>query len=121
VNRELERAIRRARRERWENTLLVHIRAAGLPEPEREYRFLAPGEGPAWRFDFAWPEEKLAAEVEGGAWVEGGGRHNRAQGFSEDCNKYNRAALHGWRLVRFTADMVADGHAIDTLIRALKR
>jgi len=47
-----------------EATLAMHIRVNGLPEPEREYRFHPRRK---WRFDAAWPDAKLAVEVEGGA------------------------------------------------------
>jgi hypothetical protein len=49
-----------------ERLLPLCLRAAGLPEPIREYRF-APSR--RWRFDFAWPAAMLAVEVEGGAGV----------------------------------------------------
>ena len=52
-----------------------------------------------WRFDFAWPDQKLAVEVEGGAFS--GGRHTRGIGFVKDCEKYNAAVLAGWRVLRF--------------------
>ena len=35
-----------------EETLLLHIRASGLPEPEREVQFHTR----KWRFDLCWPE-----------------------------------------------------------------
>jgi len=85
-----------------------------FPEWEEEYRF---HETRRWRFDFAWPEIKLAAEVEGGTWA--GGRHVRGKGFESDCEKYNEAALLGWTVLRFTASMVDDGMAVGFLERAL--
>ncbi len=57
-----------------------------------------------WAFDFAWGVHKVAVEVEGGAFS--GGRHTRGAGFTEDCEKYNAAALYGWRLLRFTPQML---------------
>ena len=66
-----------------------------------------------WRFDFAWPDRLIAAEVEGGTWA--GGRHSRGQGFEDDCEKYNRAAQLGWRVFRFTGGMVRDGRAFAML------
>jgi very-short-patch-repair endonuclease len=98
-----------------EATLVLHIRAHGLPEPAREYRFDPPRR---WRFDFAYPAQMVAIEVEGGTWT--GGRHTRPAGFENDCEKYNRAALLGWRVLRFTRDMVLDGRARDVLSTALE-
>src|SRR5690606_39740371 len=53
-----------------EDALALHIRAHKLPEPVREYRFHPERR---WRFDFAWPDLRVAAEVEGGIHI--GGRH----------------------------------------------
>jgi hypothetical protein len=71
------------------------VRQAGLPEATPEWRFHATRR---WRFDFAWPEQKVAVEVEGGAWIRG--RHTRGAGFVGDMSKYNSAALLGWRVFR---------------------
>jgi len=98
--------------------LLVLIRASGFPEPEPEYPF-AKHLGRRWRFDFAWPDRLLAVEVDGGAWVPGGGRHTRGAGFAADHDKFNRAALLGWRVLRFTSRQLADGSALADLAEAL--
>ncbi len=86
-----------------EELFLYWVRTAGLPQPEREYPFAAQL-GRRFRFDFAWPEAKVYVEVEGGVWVRG--RHNRPKGFNTDAEKYNLAALLGWRGLRFTTDML---------------
>jgi very-short-patch-repair endonuclease len=52
-----------------------------------------------WRLDFAWPELRIAAEVEGGVFSRG--RHVRPAGFIDDCEKYNAAVLLGWSVLRF--------------------
>jgi hypothetical protein len=115
-----------------EETLAFQIKAAKLPEPKREYRFAPPRR---WKFDFAWPYridrpppilghiwnggwQPLAAEVEGATWS--GGRHTRGAGFAADCEKYNEAALLGWRVLRVTKTMVEDGRALAYIERALK-
>lgn len=77
--------------------------AADYPQPVREYRFHPTRK---WRFDFAWVRERIAVEIEGGAWSQG--RHTRGAGFSEDCAKYNAATCAGWRVLRFTGDMLRD-------------
>lgn len=68
-----------------------------------EYRFHPKRK---WRFDFADPFQKIAIELEGGVWT--GGRHTRPEGFTKDCEKYNAAALLGWRVFRFTTKMLDD-------------
>lgn len=83
--------------------LAMDFLAAGLT-PEREYKFLPDRK---FRFDFAFPEQKVAVEVDGGTWS--GGRHTSGLGFRNDCIKTNLAVLNGWRVLRFTADMVRDG------------
>ena len=98
--------------------LLVLIRASGFEEPVTEHPF-AKHLGRRWRFDFAWPALMLAVEVDGGAWVPGGGRHTRGAGFAADHDKFNRAALLGWRVLRFTARHLEDGSALVDLAEAL--
>jgi very-short-patch-repair endonuclease len=87
----------------------------GLPEPVAEYRFHTTRR---WRFDYAWPQLRLALEVDGGAWV--GGRHTRGAGYEKDCEKLNAALLAGWRVLRFTTGMVQDGRALAVLQEALR-
>ena len=86
---------------------LAQVRLAGLPEPEREYRFHPTRR---WKFDFCWPSKMVAVELEGGTWT--GGRHTRPVGFEQDCEKYNEAAIMGWKVLRFTVNMVRSGEAL---------
>ncbi len=53
-----------------------------------------------WRFDYAIPELMIAIEYEGGIFKKG--RHVRGKGYTDDCEKYNEAALRGWKVLRFT-------------------
>lgn len=71
----------------------------GGPELTTEFRF-----DPArrWRADFAHLESRTLIEIEGGIFLAGGGRHNRASGFAADTEKYLEAALAGWRVLRLT-------------------
>lgn len=70
-----------------------------------------------WRFDYAIPALKIAIEVEGGAWIQG--RHNRAQGFIADMDKYNTAAAMGWRLLRATPQTLLKSKFLDLLRKAI--
>ena len=96
-----------------EDLFMVHCRANGLI-PEREHRFAPPRR---WRFDFAWSERKVAVEVEGGVWTNG--RHTRGSGFVKDIEKYNAAAMLGWRVLRFTPGMVKSGKAVEMAQEAI--
>lgn len=93
-----------------EETFLLHLRSSSLESGlEREFRFAPPRR---WRFDFAWPDKKIAIELEGGVYSSG--RHVRAQGFENDCLKYNEAVLRGWRVLRFAGRQITNGAAINT-------
>jgi len=101
----------------YERNLEFQIKALKLPAPKVQYRFAPPRR---WTFDLAWDDRLLACEVEGGTWIRGGGRHNRASSFERDTEKYNEAALRGWAVLRVTTGQVSNGHAVNLLERALK-
>jgi very-short-patch-repair endonuclease len=65
-------------------------------EPVKEYRFYPERR---WRIDYAWPDIKLAVELEGGVFIYG--RHTRPTGFVKDMEKYNMLTQCGWRLLRY--------------------
>ena len=89
--------------------------AANLPTPQAEYRFHPKRK---WRFDFCWPDHKVALEQEGGVWVRG--RHSRGTGMVKDMEKYNEATALGWRVIRCTPQQVQDGTAFQWVSRVLK-
>lgn len=78
---------------RYSPTIVAQLH--GVPVPVAEYRFHAVR---FWRFDLAWPEHRLALEIEGGVWT--GGRHTSGAGYAKDMEKYNAAVLAGWRVLR---------------------
>jgi very-short-patch-repair endonuclease len=86
----------------------------GLPEPVAEYRFAAPRR---WRFDFAWPDRRVALEVEGGAFSQG--RHVRGKGYKADCEKYSEAAALGWRLLRVLPSQLCTAETISLIRRTM--
>jgi very-short-patch-repair endonuclease len=77
------------------------ILAPNDPPPVAEHRFAPPRR---WRFDFAWPDQMVAVEVDGGQWAAQGGRHAR----DTDREKMNAAAVMGWRVLRFSPDMLSN-------------
>ncbi len=66
-----------------------------------------------WRFDYAFPDILVALEVEGGVWT--GGRHTRGKGFMGDIEKYNEAALLGWKVLRCVPDTLVSENTIRLL------
>lgn len=101
-----------------EEQFMIHCRVSLHPvnQPEREYQFIADRK---WRFDFAWPSKKVAVEVEGGTAF-GKSRHSRGTGIEGDMRKYNRAALEGWTVLRYSTAMVMNAEAIDEVLAVLK-
>ncbi len=99
-----------------EELFALHLRLNKIPHFVREYQFAPPRK---WRVDFAYPEKAIAVEIEGG--IHNRGRHVRADGFEKDCEKYNALAAKGWRLFRYTPQMVKDGRAIDQICEVLKQ
>jgi very-short-patch-repair endonuclease len=98
-----------------EAKMALHIKAFKLPDAEREYRFHPVRR---WRFDFAWPEQKVAVELQGGIWTNG--RHSRGAGYVEDCRKSNEAQALGWTLFHLTNEHLDSGEAVTWLTEALK-
>lgn len=93
-----------------EEEFVFQLRAAKLPEPEREYAF---HDKRKWRFDFAWVELKIAAEVQGGIWS--GGAHGRGTGIRRDYQKMNTAQTMGWKVYQFCTNDIDDGSALATI------
>lgn len=92
----------------------VLCKASGLPLPVTEFRFHPVRK---WRCDFAWPDEKVLLEVEGGAWS--GGRHTRGSGYLLDMAKYNAATLMGYKLFRCTPQTLCSDETLAMLKQAM--
>jgi hypothetical protein len=109
-----------AKRDRLQYATLFRVacKAAGLPMPEPEYQFDEHGVR-RWRFDFAFTEERVAVEVEGGVWTNG--RHTRGSGFVKDLEKYSEAAAQGWLLIRVTPKELCAASTLDRVRRALNQ
>lgn len=93
-----------------------YCRQRGYPQPVFEYRFVP---GRKFQADCAWPSLMVLLEFEGGLWGMGpkchacGQRrvagHGSIERTKSDKEKYNLAALAGWRLLRVTPDDVESG------------
>lgn len=118
-------------------TLLIRMMYAKVPMPDcgagcaqPEHNFFSWSTGLAqffdrrWRFDFAWLEEKIAIELEGGVDDRRKhrvrGRHIRPKGFQDDVEKYNAAAALGWTVFRVTTkDVQEDTANLKTVLAAI--
>ncbi len=82
----------------------------GIDKPVSEYKFCS---FRMWRNDFAWPDHKLALEIEGGAFTKG--RHTRGAGFIKDMEKYNQLAMQRFYLIRVTPSEIQNGRAAELI------
>lgn len=95
-----------------------------------------------WRFDFSCQKEKIAVEIQGGAWgnpvkchrcnqvvmrrlkdgrmfmIREGGRHQSASRLEGEYEKLNEAQRLGWRVFFLSPQMVRDQSGIN-LIKSL--
>ena len=110
--------------DRNQATILMeeHLKELGL-RYEREYQFCKDRK---WRSDFYIRPHLILVEIEGGIskhekfhpeWTKM--RHQRAEGFIKDLEKYNTAAMLGYRLLRFSTQHVWEGQAREFLKRWL--
>lgn len=79
-----------------EDLMLTRVLAAGLPRPEIQYQ----AEG--YRLDLAWPDRKVAIEVDGHAW------HATPSQLDRDHRRQNRLELAGWIVLRFSWGRLMD-------------
>jgi len=120
-----------AGRSRYELSLRHILERSELAPFVEEYTFAKAELGRSWRFDFAWPAERVAAEVDGGARLVRWQRnpfHGRPQPVAvgrhatrADYEKMNAAAFLGWRVLRFTPDMLPQaGEDVARLLRKIR-
>ncbi len=99
-----------------EENLAFALTFTDVPQPIREHRFHAKRR---WRFDFAWPVQLFAVEVEG--VTREGGRHQRVEGFNADLEKYEAAMLAGWTVYRCSGKQINTGRAIEVISTMLAK
>jgi very-short-patch-repair endonuclease len=71
-----------------------------------------------WRFDFAWPAQKVALEVDGGIWIKG--RHNQGAAMKGQWEKENEANCAGWHILKCEPKETITMQTVNLLKRALK-
>lgn len=107
---------------RLEATMAFQFRAAGLPDPMRQYRAIPHRK---FTFDFAWfsldgEPPGLLVEIQGGTFARGKMGHSTGMGQNRDMTKGNLATLEGWRVLYFDEKMVRSGQALKWVQEALR-
>lgn len=95
---------------------LFELTLLKLPQPETEFRF---HDERQWRFDVAWPEQKIAVEYQG-IFGKQNASHASLGGLMRDYRKFTEASLLGWTLILIDAESVNSGEAHGWVQRAFK-
>ena len=82
-----------------------------------EYMFAAPDR--KWRSDIAWPNVKVALEIDGGTWTMG--RHNRPGAVLKEMEKGNGYAERLWLDFHSPWEWVESGEIEDPIVAAITR
>lgn len=78
----------------------------GIQPPQREFKFHPNRD---WRLDYAWPDRRLAVEVQGMP-------HRIRERFLSDVEKLAMAQIHGWRVLLVAGQDVRSGRAVSWLV-----
>lgn len=73
-----------------------------------------------FRFDFGWPQVKVAIEKQGGIWRRGGGAHT-GRGHLRDMAKINLAQSQGWMVLQFTPEQMFTKDMLDVVREVLAK
>lgn len=93
----------------YSRMLIAQLELVGALSPVPEYRFY---EGRKWRLDLAYPDRRLAIEVDGAV-------HRIKGQFYRDLEKHQALFFEGWRLLRVSTAQVRSGAALAMVRRAL--
>lgn len=103
----------RTARSDLERALHYQLREAPLPQSwVTNLRFLP---GYTFEADVAWPEQRIAVEVDG-LRRDGRGSHQTEAGVTRDARKLLLATIAGWTLVRLTRTLVAAEEGVELLV-----
>jgi very-short-patch-repair endonuclease len=89
----------------------------GLPEPVRQHEIRSVKGWFIARVDLAYPELKIAIELDGRAF------HSDAEAFERDRERQNQLVLRGWTVLRFTWKQLLEepGRIVQTVLDARRR
>ena len=100
-----------AGRSEIEESMAQQIKLLGLPEPVRQHKYL---EDRRYRADFAWPQHKLALEVQGAV-------HRITGRFKAEFERRFLLQLHGWTVIEAGGDEVRSGRAAAWLMAMMEK
>ena len=101
-----------------------HIFQPGAPEPtgKPEHRFAAKSDYKRqWQFDWAWIDERVAVEVDGGTHLVVRGVAVGSHAQDDDYLKINAANDLGWRVFRITTSMLKNGKITEQFCAQVRR
>ena len=89
-----------------------------MPQPVTEFRFAKQALGRNWAFDWAWPNYRIAVEVDGGQYVPRGGRHMT----DKDREKTNAANDLRWFVYHYSPQQLKRDPAgcVEQVARAIR-
>lgn len=112
--------------------LKLQMQLHQIKDPIEEYRFIKEELGSKgirkkckelglkdWRFDFAWIDEKIAVEVQGGMFIYG--RHTRGGALKSEYSKLNEAQLRGWIVLVVDDSAISQKRAVLWIEKALQQ
>lgn len=70
-----------------------------------------------WKFDFAWPEYRVAVEIQGGMFV--AGRHNRGGALAVESEKMRAACKQNWLVLPITTKEITKARLPDMVAEVL--
>lgn len=91
-----------------------------VPSYETHFRFFAPR---AWHFDFAWPDYRVAVEIQGGTFSTQAMGHHTGTGIDKDNEKRNHAQLLGWCVLCYSSKVLDQqpGFVVDQVVSLLAK
>lgn len=102
--------------------VFAYCRARGFPDPVEEFRFHP---GRKFAFDLCWVDERLALEIDGGLYGKGKpcvlckrravAGHSSIQRIKSDMEKFNLAAVCGFRVLHCRPEQIASGEIFSWL------
>lgn len=86
-------------------------KAFGGPDLEEEFKFHPERK---WRFDFVHHQSRVAVEVDGGVFMNGG--HCRGAQITKDYEKRNAATAAGWHVFQLTSVNIREGEDVRLIV-----